>query len=253
MPHVLDPLQELTNLADKTTVPLMRALLDVGRASVRFGVLGVPQVRVNEDSQAFRDLADLLRRTTILSSLFGAKRVLLEAEDARSKEPRKFRAYQAIHPVIPEVPLEEAAQDFISREPRLADGFREVSRIVDEERGFALARSTSLKLTERIQRSLTNALRTGVTISQWETIADEITDWTRAYANTVFSTSLNTMYTDGRMREARRPAIQAVLPGFRYDAIGDRNTRDNHMALDGFLARTDDPIWVTIRTPNGWG
>jgi uncharacterized protein with gpF-like domain len=37
-----------------------------------------------------------------------------------------------------------------------------------------------------------------------------------------------------------------------YAAVQDDRTRDDHAAMDGYIARRDDPIWEEWRPPNGY-
>jgi uncharacterized protein with gpF-like domain len=46
-------------------------------------------------------------------------------------------------------------------------------------------------------------------------------------------------------------AVKDSRPFLMYDAINDSRTRENHRALDGFIAPSDDPVWDRIYPPNG--
>lgn len=48
------------------------------------------------------------------------------------------------------------------------------------------------------------------------------------------------------------PAIQEILWGYRYVAVGDDRTRPEHWAMDGITLPKDDPFWEENFPPNGW-
>jgi len=85
-------------------------------------------------------------------------------------------------------------------------------------------------------------------------------DWPRAYAETVARTTFNQATTAGRFREAERVADAGIPTGFRFETAGDSNVRsgrpqdngENHAALDGLVARTDDPVWLSWSPPLGF-
>ena len=68
--------------------------------------------------------------------------------------------------------------------------------------------------------------------------------------NTVYRTNIQGSYARGRCEQQAR-AIKA-FPWFMYDAINDSRTRPAHAAMDGFVARYDDPVWDTWTPPCGY-
>jgi SPP1 gp7 family putative phage head morphogenesis protein len=159
-------------------------------------------------------------------------------------------------PIVP-VPFEEAITDLLERDPRLAVGWLEVQRVYTRERGFSLARSLDETITDRIQIIIAQAIREGQSPTRTqegilEAAQGNALPFTRGYVETVYRTNANTAYNAGRMRQARDPAVRAVTPGFRYDAVGDADTRKNHRAMDGVVAAQDDPIWSTCSPPLGY-
>ncbi|MGB0889437.1 MAG: phage minor head protein [Solirubrobacterales bacterium] len=76
--------------------------------------------------------------------------------------------------------------------------------------------------------------------------------WSESYARMAFRTNLNTAVTAGRFRQAQDEDIKAVIPCFRFDALIDSGTRDNHRAADGFIAKVDNALWRHIAPPLGY-
>lgn len=59
-------------------------------------------------------------------------------------------------------------------------------------------------------------------------------------------------YSAGADAIDRMPAIDAILWGYEYVAVGDDRTRPGHAALDGTRLPKDDPRWAEITPPNGY-
>lgn len=151
--------------------------------------------------------------------------------------------------------FEKAAADIAGRHPVLADGWQDVARRYTEERAFAVARSTELALTERVQEVVAAAVRNGRPTA--EVLADlgASDGWSQAYADTVYRTNVATANTAGKMAVAKDPAVRVLVGGWRYTtayAPGTQGVRPNHGALDGIIAAVDDPVWRRIAPPNGY-
>lgn len=70
---------------------------------------------------------------------------------------------------------------------------------------------------------------------------------------TVFRTQTQIAYSAGQSAIDKLPVIDEILWGYEYVAVGDNQTRPNHLALDGLRAPKDDPRWASITPSNGWG
>ncbi len=70
------------------------------------------------------------------------------------------------------------------------------------------------------------------------------------YLRTNFNTAINNAYLAGQYNQSMQNID--ILPYFRYVAIMDDRTRDEHAALHGTIKRKDDPFWDTYFPPNGW-
>ena len=99
-------------------------------------------------NRALDDMAMLIGRTLALTDLHGRKRTLMEADHASSTA----RFAEIPHDANPlgNLPFEEAVDDIITREPRLAKSWQEVSRLYSSDHVFAMARSADQKVTERV-------------------------------------------------------------------------------------------------------
>lgn len=203
-------------------------------------------------TRSFDALAALLRDEGQVGALLGAWRLLVEVDALKAK-----RSYaDAIPPVI-SVEAEDAVASLLERRPELASTWQEVQAAWTERRGFALARSADVVLTGRIQTATQHALARGdslaVATREIRRLAQEHgLEFSEGYAATVHRTVTASAFTEGRMRQARSPAVRAVAPGWRFDATLDPDVRPNHKAADGFVAHQDDPVWRELAPPLGF-
>lgn len=83
-------------------------------------------------------------------------------------------------------------------------------------------------------------------------VLEDVNDWTVAYADTVYRTNVASAYAAGNWAESMEPDILEIVPAKLYTAVGDNDTRPNHLAADGLLAGVTDPIWDIFAPPMGF-
>jgi phage gp29-like protein len=71
-------------------------------------------------------------------------------------------------------------------------------------------------------------------------------------ARLVLNQNVSNAYQAGRYARQQDPEYQRVAPYREYAHGFSDKPRAAHVALDGFVARIDDPIWATIFPPNGF-
>lgn len=210
-------------------------------------------------TKALWDLAGLIKHTLQLTDMHGRKRTLLEADHVSSTA--RFSAIPENANPVSALPFDEAIDDMVTREPRLAESWQEVSRIYTDEHAFAMARSADMKVTERVQKEVQTLIEGGKSSAEVENAILEIgksaemgavRDWDRAYASNIFQTNASTGYSNGRFEQAQDPDVREVIPAFEYAALHDDRTREWHMAADGLIADTLDGVWATFKPPIGW-
>ena len=202
------------------------------------------------DDGSIDNLAETIRETLILADLHGRKRMLMEADALRGAS---FTA----SPILPSMEFEEAVADIVTREPRLAHSAAEVSRLYSTEHVFAMARSISQTLTEKVQKNVADMLLEGRGAMETEreilkAAIEEAHSWTNAYAATVYRTNVTGAYARGRIVQAQDPDIARVIPALEYVGIDDARTRPNHSAAFGLIAASDDSIWLKHAPPQGF-
>lgn len=215
-----------------------------------------------EPSQAAHDagmerMAEVIAAAQTYSDLLGRARVWHKVD--RVMAGRQYRDDPIpIEPDrgVPNVPFEEAWRDLVERDPRLEADASEVARLYREEQAFAVARAADQTLVERLQRYLADAKREGRGEVEAVRAISDLGDFTRAYSLTVYRTNLATAYSAGRRAQAAQPVVRDLLPAFRFSVVRDSNVRqgrpqdngENHLAMDGYMAPTDHPVWQ----PGGW-
>lgn len=167
--------------------------------------------------------------------------------------------------VLPRVTLAEALQDMVDRTPVTIRNSAErtaqrIAQLYSERHAMAFVHAAEASVTREAQSFVARAFREGLSEGRagrgLAMAVDEVRKrsqpWTEAYARMAFRTNVNTAVTAGRFRQAQDPAIRQVIPAFRFDAVGDADTRDNHDAMDGVILRADNPTWSQIAPPLGY-
>lgn len=209
---------------------------------------------------ALQDMANLLQNTLQLADMHGRYRILKEAD--RVAATAKFSDIPENANPLGSLPFDEAIDDIITREPRLAESWQEVSRQYSEGHVFSMARAVDLKVTERVQKEVQALIENGKSSYEVErSILDigtdaemgAVRDWTKSYGSVVYRTNCASAYNGGRFEQAQDDDVREVVPAMEYAALkGDPNTRPWHAAAHGLVADTRDGIWATFRPPIGW-
>ena len=118
---------------------------------------------------------------------------------------------------------------------------------------------TIAAVIEMIQRELLVSLRDGETFSMF--YRRSLVHFARALVTPpgrfrlerLFHTTIGCAYSAGRAAQLLDGAVRVALPWWQYRAVGDSLTRATHAALDGLVARWDDPVWRKFYPPNGPG
>lgn len=113
---------------------------------------------------------------------------------------------------------------------------------------------SNLTLLDQVQRvvdALTTALARGDTFEAWQrSIESENLQLPVHRLETIFRTNIQTAYSAGHWKafeesKNRRPYLM-------WSAINDARVRPSHLAMDGYIAHIDDPIWNVWHPPAGY-
>lgn len=191
-------------------------------------------------ARAVAELARFLGQTLAGCALLGARRAVLLAESIVPK-PDTFATEVKLF--VPRVPFTEAVDDVLSRMPQLRGLYERVSDIYAKTHAFVLAKSADIEITKRVQKAIGEEIRDGQERGVVRRAIAAIGGWTQAYAETVFRNNAGNAYSAGTWAQAQDPDVREVMPAFQFSAVRDADTRPNHAAAHGLIARTDDPIW----------
>jgi SPP1 gp7 family putative phage head morphogenesis protein len=155
-----------------------------------------------------------------------------------------------LHPL----PFEEAIAWAKSRGVVLPDTFYGQLQGFARAQAFSIAGIASLDQLTAAHNALTKALESGSTLADWKKGVAKgeipIPGLPAHRLENIFRTNLQGAYGRGRC-EQQHGNID-TRPWLMYDAVNDSRTRPAHAAMDGFVARHDDPIWKTWRPPCGY-
>lgn len=187
-----------------------------------------------------------------VGDLFGRHRALLYAS-----EPGNRSFGKTVDVAYGPSTFDAAVEQFSERFPALAEDAAAIRRVYDKN-GFALVRSSDVKVTERIQDAITSGLREGLGRREVirrilsEGVEAHFADWTQNYANLVHRNATTSAYASGVFQQMRDPAVQSVIPALQFDAIQDSARRKKSgricTAFHGTVAPPGHMVWMK-RTP----
>lgn len=213
-------------------------------------------------SAAYDYLSRVLGGVMSVSELAGRIRTLHEAR-LRGFKPEsliRVNVQSSRNQTLPPVVFEEAIQDLYEREPYAREAGIVPRSIQDvwAKHGFALAKSSSMEITKKVQQVLGQIYRhSELNTPQFgrdviQSVVGRMEGWSNAYAENIMRTTGATVYTAGRFMQVSDPAVKKVIPGFRFSAVRDSDVRENHAAAHGLVASVDDPIWDRFAPPLGF-
>ncbi len=124
---------------------------------------------------------------------------------------------------------------------------------------FTVAGVTDQRVLGRIRDALTQVITEGGTDADFRrAVAGLTTDagveqLAAAEVDNVFQTMSHKAYSSGRYEQLTDDSVRDALPFWQYWTVGDDRVRPEHRVLDQFTAHVDDPVWLKIYPPCGWG
>ncbi|EFZ7274856.1 phage head morphogenesis protein [Shigella sonnei] len=169
------------------------------------------------------------------------------------------------------LPPKEAIRYFESKGYTIGFNWHDVEART-HARAFTVAGVLKLDVLQDIRQGLTDSLKNGTTLRQFEDavlpvlrqkgwigkglVADEdgVLEGKQLLPRrlkTIFETNMQSAYNAGRY-EAQLANAES-RPYWERIAVMDSVTRPRHAALNGFIARYDDPVWQFMYPPDGYG
>lgn len=218
--------------------------------------------------EASQRLGNVIRESMGAAEILGALYTLRGVASRQSFSARPARdvvRFAGEQSIIPSVTFQEALEDFVGRVPVTLRASAErtaeaISRIYAQERSVAFVRSAEASVTKAAQDFIARAMAEGIDEGEAgrrlsmsvDEVRNRSSEWSEGYSRMAYRTNVNTAVTSGRFRQARDPEIKAILPAFRFDSVGDSDTRDNHDEADGMILAADNPAWRRFAPPLGY-
>lgn len=116
---------------------------------------------------------------------------------------------------------------------------------------FTVSGLAALEQIAAVQESLGAALAGGKTFSDWKkAVPTTAFAFPRARLDLIFRQHAQTAYMAGHFRTLKANA--EIRPFWLYSSINDNRTRPSHRAMNGYIARHDDPVWERWFPPCGF-
>lgn len=118
---------------------------------------------------------------------------------------------------------------------------------------FSVAGLTQIDQIKGVLDSLNEAVRNGTTFDDWKktvrskAVGVGLPDYR---LENIFRTNIQNAYMAGRYEQQSRNF--RARPFLMYDAINDSRVRPAHLAMDGYIARHDAPVWDRWTPPCGY-
>lgn len=158
----------------------------------------------------------------------------------------------ALRPLVP-VPFAEAIAWAKARKVVLPDVYYGELQGLARSMAFSIAGLAKLDQLQAVLDSLVANLESGESFGKWQNrvASGEIPlDLPPHRLETIFRTNIQGHYGRGRCEQQKRTTDSH--PWYLYDAVNDSRTRPSHAAMDGFMARHDDPVWAKWTPPSGY-
>jgi SPP1 gp7 family putative phage head morphogenesis protein len=151
------------------------------------------------------------------------------------------------------LPFKEAVADLVSKTPLASETAEDVAAAYEAHQ-FTLRQGISLDVVKTVQSAMARIIEDGGGVKEFKEFTAKLDEGLigDAYAETLFRTERTSANAAGRIAQAFSPELDDFVIGFRYVAVGDKDTRPNHFANNGKQFAKRDPRWQSRIPPNGW-
>lgn len=251
----VEAIEQLAQAAIRLALPIYRAAIDRvldelrSLPSLDAGFARFPQGA----RQALPGLSELVHRLLITGELAGRatffEQAHRQAAFADGDIPEGFD-FEPMPPV-------EALKFFRKKVPVSNSAFQAMNAMM-RAAAFTIARVEEEALVSAVHGKIESALRGESTLGQFLKEAPAlfqaagVTPTSQHHLETMFRTNTLTALGAGKWAEAHDPELAELFPLYRYSAILDDRTREDHAKMNGFTAPIDDPAWESFWPPNGY-
>jgi hypothetical protein len=110
-------------------------------------------------------------------------------------------------------------------------------------KAFTVTGVARMDMIEDVHAAIDAALEQGITLRDFKKMVGDI-GLPEYRMDTIFNTNIQGAYNTGRVKQQTDPDVLARRPYWQYiHALGVKEPRPDHLAMDGMVYRADDPIW----------
>lgn len=214
--------------------------------------------RLQPDQGALARLAEYHVRVNLTGYMLGELATWQDYQEAKAAEEAQFDDPIAGLKIDAKPLSSEEAVSFFSRlMPVDIEGYRKLERQL-RDKYFTIADVEGADMVATVKGEIDKSLKDGTTFETFKKGIDDVfakmgndkaDPW---HLENVFRTNVQTAYSAGQYEKLQDPAVADMFPLYRYSAVRDSHTRPAHMAMHGFVAARDDPIWNQWWPPNGY-
>lgn len=153
------------------------------------------------------------------------------------------------------LPYPEATRWYRQKRVVTAAEFKALDRDARVE-AFTVAGVQDRRVVQGMHNAIQKSIDQGTGYYEFVSEVDELTEQAGAqpfkmhHLATIYDTNMASAYAAGRYQQLMR--VREGRPIWTYHAIDDGRARPNHLVLNGWRARWDDPAWADRYPPNGF-
>lgn len=214
--------------------------------------------RIRPDREALANLAEYHVRVNLTGYMLGEWATWQDYLEAQTQEEAQFANLRGAFNIeaVP-LSLEDAVSFFSRLMPVDIENYRKLERQL-RDKYFTISSIEGDDMVARVKEEMEKSLEDGTSFESFKKGVDDLFDkmgldqadpW---HLENVFRTNIQTAYSAGQYEKLQDPAVADMFPYYRYSAVRDTRSRPAHLAMHGFVAAKDDPIWDEWWPPNGY-
>jgi len=199
------------------------------------------------------DLSDVINKAALIEDVTGRLSMVKDLEKRDRARKVDFGGFTEDETRFITIPFEAAANDVLAKTGFASHTIDDVLNAYDRHQ-FTIQAAITQDLVDLVQIKIANLIGQGGTPKDFVAFAKQWLDGavSDSYARTLFRTERTSAFAAGRLAQAFDPDLDAFVVAFKYVAVGDHDTRSNHLANNGLYFDKRDPLWIGRIPPNGF-
>ncbi len=141
------------------------------------------------------------------------------------------------------LPFEEAVEWAAKRNVILPKKYYSAQNKEYRTLTFSIAGINNMHVLADTLETLVSAIQNGVTFKEWKVQAKEKLSLPNHRLSNIYETNVQGAYNSGIYQQQAENVD--INPYYMLTAVLDSSTRPSHKALSGYIAKYDDPFWLT--------